>query len=288
MNVLLTALVVSASLNGVGLGPDDVPYALPRQLAYVVIIVVAFLAGRSRTVRRPLVPVAVALALAVGATVVDDLGQGQTMVALSAATVGLPWLVGHALRQQRERVEQLEVTREAYAAAAAAAERQRIAADLHDDLGHDLALIALQAGALEGVGSAPSRAAAARVRELAVEATDRLRAVVGELGESAGAVSDVVRRAVAAGMSVELQGDARHPVLVRAAQEGLSNAARHAAGRPVLVRADDSSLIVTNPGPGAATGDGKGLGLLRDRVQEVGGEFHAGRDGDVWCLRVQL
>lgn len=300
---VLAALVVGASLNGVGLGAaPGSPLTLPRQLLYLPVIALAFAVGRRHRVTRPGLVLAALAATAGGAVLVGGLGSGVTVLFYATLGVGLPWLGGQALRHvgelaalAEERAEQVEATREAYALAAAASQRHHIAADLHDHVGHDLALIALQAGALETTTDGATRQGAARLRELAVAATDRLRTYVGELDGDVSAptsVSDVVARAASTGMPVTLDGDSDHPVLVRAATEALTNAARHAAGRPVHVSAGPTALAVTN-----TTGDlaaapvppaGRGLRLLRGRVEAAGGHLFAARDGRTWRLAVDV
>ncbi|MEK8107283.1 histidine kinase dimerization/phosphoacceptor domain-containing protein [Micromonospora sp. M12] len=102
----------------------------------------------------------------------------------------LPWLAGRFRRQQAdlvragaERVTHLERERQFVADHARLRERAQIAADMHDALGHELALIALRAGALELAPDTTesSREAAAKLRESAVIATDRLRHTVNRL-----------------------------------------------------------------------------------------------------------
>lgn len=305
----LAGLVVLASLNGIGLGTDGTPLPFPRWLLNLPIIGGAYWIGRSRRVAWPALPVVASVVVATGAVVLDGIGQGVTLLVFSLVSVALPWLIGRALGQQRElvarareRLEQTEATREAYALAASAAIRQQLAADLHDHVGHDLALIALQAGALEATSNGVSREAAARLRRLASDATDRLRVVVGDLTEDGPVLDSVVAvaaRATTAGLTVGLDGDSRHPVLVRGAQEALTNAARHATGSSVQIRAGPTSLLVTNdltatmrPTPGAGSADpphpSRGLALLGERVASAGGRLRAHPVGSTWQLRIDL
>lgn len=301
---VLAGLVAAASLNGLGLGAPGSPLTLPRQLLYLPIIALAFWVGRRHRVAGTLLVLATLGATTVGAVIAGGVGHGVTVLVYSTLGVGLPWLIGQALRHKDElaslageRAEQVAATREAYALAAAASLRHRIAADLHDHVGHDLALIALQAGALETGTDGATKQGATRLRELAMEATDRLRAYVGDLDDgqrTPASVSDVVTRATSAGMSVTLKGDSEHSVLVRAAQEALTNAARHATGRPVQVSASPTTLVVTNntlDGPASADGqaaDGQGLRLLRERVEAAGGQLLVRRDHRTWQLAVDL
>ncbi|MEV0121376.1 histidine kinase [Streptomyces sp. NPDC050703] len=103
-----------------------------------------------------------------------------------------PWLAGRYWRQNRElaaagwaRAEQLEREQRIVADRARLRERARIAQDMHDDLGHELSLIAVRAGALQVAPDlpAPHREAAADLRAAASHATDRLHAVIGLLRE---------------------------------------------------------------------------------------------------------
>lgn len=143
---------------------------------------------------------------------------------ISVAVVAvLPWLAGRSRRQQAQlviagqrEVEQLKREREYDAERTRARERARIATDVHDSLGHELALIALRAGALELSPqlSEPNRLAAQELRASAVKATDRLRETIGMLREDAApmepadeTVADLVERAGSAGMDVTLMID---------------------------------------------------------------------------------
>ncbi|TDD59141.1 histidine kinase, partial [Actinomadura darangshiensis] len=104
----------------------------------------------------------------------------------------LPWLVGRYWRQHQEllhagweRAEHLEHEQRIIAERERLRERARIAQDMHDSLGHELALIAVRAGALQvapGLGER-HRAAAAELRTGAADATDQLREIIGVLRE---------------------------------------------------------------------------------------------------------
>ncbi|MFG2895317.1 sensor histidine kinase [Streptomyces sp. NPDC048248] len=191
--------------------------------------------------------------------------------------VVLPWLLGRYRRQYGALVrtgwqlaEQMEREQQAIADRTRLRERARIAGDMHDSLGHDLALIALRAGALEVDPrlDADRRAAAGELRAAAGAATERLREIIGVLraddeapprtpsGES---VPALIEDARSAGMTVTLEqvheavrdddtgggagdaGDIGLPAMTghalhRAVQESLTNAAKHAPGAPVRVR----------------------------------------------------
>lgn len=227
--------------------------------------------------------------------------------------VVLPWLLGRYRRQYAELVRtgwQLAARMEREARAVAERtrlrERTRIAGDMHDSLGHDLALIALRAGALELAPelSAERRAAAGELRAAAGSATERLAEIIGVLrtddegaprlppGES---VPRLVERARASGMTVTLEqpddaaGDGLPAMtghaLHRVVQESLTNAAKHAPGADVRVRitreAEELAVTVTHParpaGPAPApVSGGSGLVGLDERVRLAGGALRAG------------
>ncbi|WP_435107951.1 sensor histidine kinase [Nocardiopsis synnemataformans] len=120
---------------------------------------------------------------------VDWLGVVLT-IALSTLT---PWLFGRYQRLRRrvwrggwEIAERMERTRAAEADRARLRERARIATRMHDSLGHDLALIAVRAAALEMTAQEDSGQgrAAGELRAAAHEANLRLREIIGVLREN--------------------------------------------------------------------------------------------------------
>ncbi|MGW4113245.1 sensor histidine kinase [Actinosynnema sp. NPDC004786] len=294
---VLAVLALAGLANGVATD------ALPawRQVLYPVLAVLVYLHGRHLPVRRGGVVLGAVAAVGVVLGAVR-LWEGVGALASLGLSVALPWLAGRFRRQQaelveaaRERIARLERTRELVAEQARLRERARIAADMHDSLGHELALIALRAGALELTAeSEPTRLAAAGLRESAVTATDRLRHTVGVLREGAPpldppdeAVEALVARAAGAGLPVVLTrtGDSAplSPLVDRAVhrvvQEALTNAARHAPGAPVTAevrRERDGVLVtVTNPVGGAVATGGASAG----QVGAAGQVVVAGQDG---------
>ncbi|GAA4589385.1 hypothetical protein GCM10023194_43470 [Planotetraspora phitsanulokensis] len=257
------------------------------------IFVLSLLAGR-RTPRPAralgVFAAGAALNLLLPLTVGDTWGTGLLLLGL---TVILPWTLGRSLHQQAELVA---VTAERVRMQ----ERQRIARDMHDTLGHELTLLALRAGALEMAPELDERhrTTVAELRAGAGQATERLAEILTVLRDDEPApllpvtdrVEDIVERSVQAGLPVTLewQGERRLPPTVdvavrRVVQEALTNAAKHAAGAAVRVRLATSdgttAVTVTNAlPPDARRGRGTRTGLLglREHVRLVGGTFRAG------------
>jgi signal transduction histidine kinase len=262
-----------------------------------------------------------------------DAGRLTAKEAVSGAlVVGLVLAIGGylatraalvtSLREQAERAVTERLLREDQARAA---ERNRIAREMHDVLAHKLSLVALYAGALElhAAGNARLQEGTALIRVTAREALQELRDVLGLLHAEppglskpdgrdtpAGPFADpalLVQASTRAGQPVELH-DTAGPlppatarVVYRVVQEGLTNAHKHAPNAPTTVsigRADDGKVVVTvhnEPGPRTAVdlpGSGSGLVGLAERIRLVGGSLRSGpvgRDGSTgWELHAVI
>lgn len=245
-------------------------------------------------------------------TVPEDAVPFLILVPIAVAAVGLRrWKrradEGRAQLSTLER-EQTEALRRA-----AEHERARIARELHDVVTHNVSVMVIQAGAARKVMLA--RPDQARDALLAVEAGGRaamaeLRHVMGLLtmdseGPAPAATTDLVpqpglsrlealvQRVRDTGIPVELTvaGQPR-PLLpgieltaYRVVQEALTNTVKHAVGATAtaLVEYGTDHLRVEvvdtggTPDPSAATGNGRGLIGLRERLAVYGGTLHAGR-----------
>ncbi|UED85129.1 sensor histidine kinase [Streptomyces profundus] len=215
------------------------------------------------------------------------------------------------LRALHEHNAQLLRERELIAAHARLRERQRIAQDMHDSLGHQLALISLRTGALEVDPSLTvgQREKVVVLREASATALRELRDAVGVLhegepdggaseGRGTGGIEELVAAARQAGAEVALRraGEERplapagEQAAYRVAQEALTNALKHAPGAPVTVelRYEPDALVVEIAnGPlveGASGADvvsgGQGLTGIGERARLVGGMVHAGPTAD--------
>ncbi|MDT9689747.1 histidine kinase [Streptomyces sp. P9(2023)] len=245
--------------------------------AYALSLVAfGYLAGRrQRHTRAALALFAAVAALGFALVPLSDgnVSQGFTVVLVLALAIVAPWLTGRYVRQYARLVRagwelaaRMEREQAAVADRERLRERSRIAGDMHDSLGHDLALIALRAAALEvdpGLGGR-QQAAAGELRVAAANATGRLRDIIGVLRTDEDAdgerdapttpvgetVEEVVERARASGLSVELtvRGPAGEtpPMVDRAVHrlvvESLTNAAKHAPGAPVRVAVERTAV----------------------------------------------
>ncbi|MEU6208635.1 sensor histidine kinase [Streptomyces sp. NPDC004311] len=210
-----------------------------------------------------------------------------------------------------ERNGQLLRERAMVAGQARLRERQRIAQDMHDSLGHQLALISVHTGALEVDPELTDRQreGVGVLRQASVSAMHELREVVGILRDGVEApapveeaqpaargvagIPAVVQAARGAGTDVRMTTSGRPRPLVaacdhaayRIVQEALTNAYKHAPGAPITVelRYEDDSLVVEiangpsdGPDPDEVVSGGQGLTGLRERARLVGGMVHAG------------
>jgi len=228
----------------------------------------------------------------------------------NAVVAALCWFAGTGLRSRALLVEQLrannlslEAGRAALAAQALDEERTRLARELHDEVGHVLTIVALQAGAARRIWEREpdkARGMLDTVRATAVGGLRELRAGMTTV-DAPRSVAELVARAQAAGLdvTVELEGDidgevAGLPVphqqaVYRVVQEALTNALKHAPGAAVKVsvrRADGSiDVCVTNGAARQAAPSlhrsGHGLAGMRHRLELLGGRlsFEPAPDG---------
>ncbi|MCR6481693.1 sensor histidine kinase [Amycolatopsis sp. OK19-0408] len=197
-------------------------------------------------------------------------------------------VAGGAVAHYRAEAER---TKEAEARARATDERLRIARELHDALGHHLALINVQAGAaLHRRDPGQAEEALGAIKDASKTALQELRATLGmlrqtepglsrvaELAESVGASGLTVRTEID-GVARELPPDVEHAAF-RVVQEALTNVAKHAAAKTVVVRlgyrADELSVQVDDDGRGGDAPQGNGIRGMAERARALGGEVTA-------------
>ncbi len=182
------------------------------------------------------------------------------------------------LRMAHEEIEQLAKT----------AERERIARDMHDVLGHSLSLIVLKselAGRL--FDSQPSRAALeiAEIETAARQALAEVRKTITGY-RSEGFASELTRAAqVLKTAGVRLNKPAKAPYLTPrheatlslVLREAVTNIVRHADASEcsieVFSEQDRTQLVIADDGRGDIRQEGNGLRGMRERVQELGGSL---------------
>lgn len=237
---------------------------------------------------------------------------GAVLAVVAPALAGR--LVSHLRGQNRalaDLTRQLHDERHKGEEAAVGAERGRIAQELHDVIGHELTLIAIQAEAAStALRVSPGRAAepVESIRTTAHRALAEMRAVLGVLsprGDEDSVASDglaeLSRRAGEAGIEnvLDVSGTPwpEHApaslAVNRIVRECLTNAGRHAPSQPVDLRVrwgpEEVEVRATNPADGrAVAAPGRGLTGMRHRAELLGGTFAAGRREGRFEVRVVL
>jgi signal transduction histidine kinase len=241
-------------------------------------------------------------------------------------------VLGVTIRQRRalllslqEKAARLEFERDQEGRLGAAAERARIAREMHDIVAHNLSvMIALADGATYTMNTAPERAAQAteRVSATGREALVEMRRLLGVLREDSSEhplapqpslerLDELLTRVNAAGVpvSMEIDGDPHaladgvQLTVFRVAQEALTNTLKHAA-RPTNAHLSlrchpgQVELEVTDTGRRATDGEerrspaaseGRGLRGMQERAAAYGGTLDAGPDPlGGWRVRLRL
>jgi signal transduction histidine kinase len=270
-------------------------------------------------------------AVAGGAALFSLIFQGGRAAVLVILNLGLvlavPVLWGREVRlhrgqadAERERAEQASRMAELDRAAAVAAERARMARDLHDVIAGQLSGIAIQSEAvlnLPDPDPAVLRRVLQSVRRDSVASLAEMRTMIGLLRTDGAGDSDprtapagldrldaLLESAGGTGLRIEVDdargSEAELPAALdlaafRIVQESLTNAAKHAPRSRVRLHLDDhdGELVIEIENdlvPGAPAGGGTGTGLigLNERAGAVGGTVTAGPDGGCWRVRAVL
>ncbi len=184
----------------------------------------------------------------------------------------------HKLRLAQEEIEHL----------AKVAERERIARDLHDVLGHTLTLISVKstlAGKLLDKDPAKARNEIADIEKVSREALSEIRNTLR--GYSTYKLSDELHRAQttleSAGVAVNTESGevhltaAQESVAALIMREAVTNVVRHAQARHCSLRVARNNgacvLEIQDDGCGGFTSEGNGLRGMRERVEALGGTF---------------
>jgi two-component system, NarL family, sensor histidine kinase DesK len=210
-----------------------------------------------------------------------------------------PWLTGSAIlfslvigvasvstAQQKRTMVRLRQANDEIERLAKVAERERIARDLHDVLGHTLSLITLKSELASRLAEVDPARAAVEIRDverIARASMTELRAALA--GYHAAGIAEELAHArdVLATAGIDVQCDAadvrltpsHEGVLALAIREAVTNVVRHAGARAVrlqLARVGDACRFeITDDGNGGSLRDGFGLTGMRERVESHGG-----------------
>ncbi|MFC0601963.1 sensor histidine kinase [Streptomyces palmae] len=328
MLLLAIACGVAQLIADVGINPAD--------FAMLVIIYTCAATGARWASRLGLVGGLLAASIATVRWPQDNATSWEHTVSIAFGTVpfALAWVLGDSIRTRRayyaqleERAARLEKEREERAKMAVAAERARIARELHDVVAHNVSVMVVQAdGAAYVMDAAPdqTRLALETISGTGRQALAEMRRLLGVLrtGEPAGdsdyvpqpdveQIDDLVEQVRGAGLPVDfkVEGSPRplpsglELTAYRIVQEALTNTRKHGgpnAGASVrLTYFDDGlGLLVEDDGRGSDSqlytdggSDGQGQGLIgmRERVGMVGGTLDAGpRPGGGFRISVLL
>lgn len=288
---------------------------------FVPMLVLTSSAGWHLRGRRSWTALVIALA-GLAALEVSEPTMHQPENLLDALWLAVPWALLRALRIREDGVRRLagelatvEATQEARRREVVAAERARIARDLHDVVAHTTSVMVIQVGAARlrlAAGDHDVGEQLAAAEQTGREAVAELRRLLDVLRawpeESDGGptrpaapqprleeVAALVEGFRTAGLRIEVE--ARMPdelplgvqvSAYRIVQEALTNSLRHGRGRPVAVRLapDGAELVieVTDSGSGsvavlpdtARLGSGHGLVGMSERARLLGGSVTAG------------
>jgi signal transduction histidine kinase len=247
----------------------------------------------------------------VGLFVAGYLHKGQAAGAATFVSGILPWFLAmRLLRYVSGQRDELIASRAAEGRAAAAAERGRLAREMHDVLAHSLSALALQ------LETTRLLARSRGVDDEVIQGLDRAhhvaasgleearRAIAAQRGdelpgpERIGALADAFKEQSGLPVAVEVRGEPRELppearlAVYRTAQEALTNIRRHATADRVDVKLDygpESTILVVedhavpgSPAPaplelaGAGSlGGGYGLTGMRERAELLGGQLLA-------------
>jgi signal transduction histidine kinase len=243
----------------------------PAQFGDVTIYIALYSAGAHLSRFRRGAALAASAGYVALTVVLLGLGSPDALVSFAIFYLALAgcWILGAFVRQ-RQRDE--DTRRRLAAVTAIAAERARIARELHDVVTHHVTAMVVQAGAAQYAAEAPEPAVAAltNIGDTGRAALAELRQLLDVLNSGAGsapdtqppdtqaydtrasgtavpgvaAVRDLVERTRTGGQPIDLIEDGDQGALpaavglavYRVVQEGLTNAVKYAAGRPTVVQ----------------------------------------------------
>lgn len=261
--------------------------------------------------------------LRIGQFLVED-ARASVSIALYAVLpllfLGACWIGGFAVRSRGERSVAVAARRSAEESAVLAEEvarlatrerevehlRAELARDVHDVIGHSLAVIILQADALRFVDDRErERRMAAEIAETARRSLGEVRQVLSQMDRSdEDRMEQVVARAVSSGvrLTTATTGDAGPlppqvaPIAAQVLRELLTNAIRHGR-QPIRLHSDwtdgrltmeVSNAVAARDVLTAASTEGRGMRGMRARLRIVGGQLETVEERTSFTARVTL
>ncbi|MEV8596638.1 histidine kinase [Streptomyces sp. NPDC052012] len=242
-------------------------------------------------------------------------GEWSQQIGSQATSVVVAALIGITVRTRQnytealeDRARRLEIERDQQAQLAAAAERSRIAREMHDIIGHNLSVITgLADGGRYAAAKSPERAAQAldAIATTSRQALGELRRLLDVLREDTNTtepaeltpqptltdLDQLINGVRSTGLPVHttVKGEATLPpgrqlTVYRVIQEALTNTLKHAgpnASSDITIAYGDKgavTLTVTDTGTPTAppSPDGRGLTGMRERTALYGGTLEAG------------
>jgi two-component system sensor histidine kinase DesK len=182
-------------------------------------------------------------------------------------------------------------------------ERERIARDLHDLLGHSLAVITLKSQLAERLVQTDPERAASELREIeriSRETTNEVRrAVRGYRAQKLGtelAKARLALESAGVGLAVEsgpfVLGSEQESAMALALREAVTNVVRHASAQRCIVRIDAGRqgfvLEIEDDGRGVRRAEGSGLTGMRERLAALGGTVEVETSTTGTLVRVAL
>jgi two-component system, NarL family, sensor histidine kinase DesK len=162
------------------------------------------------------------------------------------------------------------------------AERERVARDVHDVLGHSLTALSVKAelaARLVDLDPARAKEELESIQATARQALAEVRATVGGLraGNLEAELAAAPRVLADAGIATTVRGavadtDPRHRALLAwVLRESVTNVVRHARADSVVIELGPHGITVTDDGAGVSGPEGNGLRGMRERVSGAGG-----------------
>lgn len=277
-----------------------------------ILLSVALTVGRRRSIG-PAVATSAALFASV-TLVLHEPPFGGAALGVISWTLGV-WGLAAAITSERREASQwqdqarhLQHSREEEIRRHIAEERIRIARDLHDELGHEIAVIGINAGAAEA--SLHRDADGARVALRTIRASTRrvlgeLQQILGvlradqEILAPPGSIPELLDSARSSGLSISCAGiditglsPTGAAAAYRAVQEATTNAGKHGLGTLTIKAGQHDGvwkMAVQNPvGKNAEQGTGFGLIGMRERVEQAGGKLRVVASEATFSLFIDL